>query len=91
MNRGWKSPQFASHAYPRLIHRLTCRCTNHAIIRVRGYRAEGAITTPFDMTVPNDLDRFQLVMDTVDRLPQTSDKGVYLKQQLKDKLTEPRQ
>ena len=58
---------------------------------VRGYKEEGTITTPFDMTVLNDLDRFHLVMDTIDRLPQTGDKGIYLKQQLKDKLIEHKQ
>jgi len=82
---------FAYHAYPWLIHRLTYRRTNHDNIHVRGYKEEGTITTPFDMTVLNDLDRFHLVMDTIDRLPQTGDKGVYLKQQLKDKLVEHRE
>ena len=72
---------FAFHAYPWLIHRLTYRRTNHDNIHVRGYKEEGTITTPFDMTVLNDLDRFHLVMDTIDRLPQTGDKGIYLKQQ----------
>jgi xylulose-5-phosphate/fructose-6-phosphate phosphoketolase len=79
---------FAFHAYPWLIHRLTYRRTNHGNIHVRGYKEEGTITTPFDMTVLNDLDRFHLVMDTIDRLPQTGAKGVYLKQQLQDKLVE---
>jgi xylulose-5-phosphate/fructose-6-phosphate phosphoketolase len=55
---------------------------------VRGYKEEGTITTAFDMTVLNDLDRFHLVMDTIDRLPQTGGAGVYLKQQLHDKLIE---
>jgi xylulose-5-phosphate/fructose-6-phosphate phosphoketolase len=82
---------FAYHAYPWLIHRLTYRRTNHDNIHVRGYKEEGTITTPFDMTVLNELDRFHLVMDAIDRLPQTGDKGVYLKQQLKDKLVEHRQ
>ena len=82
---------FAYHAYPWLIHRLTYRRTNHHNIHVRGYKEEGTITTPFDMTVLNDLDRFHLVMDAIDRLPQTGDKGIYLKQQLKDKLIEHRQ
>jgi xylulose-5-phosphate/fructose-6-phosphate phosphoketolase len=58
---------------------------------VRGYKEEGTITTLFDMTVLNDLDRFHLVMDTIDCLPQTGDKGIYLKQQLKDKLIEHKQ
>jgi xylulose-5-phosphate/fructose-6-phosphate phosphoketolase len=82
---------FAFHAYPWLIHRLTYRRTNHGNIHVRGYKEEGTITTPFDMTVLNELDRFHLVMDTIDRLPQTGDKGIYLKQQLKDKLIEHKQ
>jgi xylulose-5-phosphate/fructose-6-phosphate phosphoketolase len=82
---------FAFHAYPWLIHRLTYRRTNHDNFHVRGYKEEGTITTPFDMTVLNELDRFHLVMDTIDRLPQTGDKGVYLKQQLKDKLIEHKQ
>jgi xylulose-5-phosphate/fructose-6-phosphate phosphoketolase len=82
---------FAFHAYPWLIHRLTYRRTNHDNFHVRGYKEEGTITTPFDMTVLNDLDRFHLVMDTIDRLPQTGDKGIYLKQQLKDKLVEHKQ
>jgi phosphoketolase len=77
--------------YPWLIHRLTYRRTNHDNIHVRGYKEEGTITTPFDMTVLNDLDRFHLVMDTIDRRPQTGDKGVYLKQQFKDKLIEHKQ
>jgi xylulose-5-phosphate/fructose-6-phosphate phosphoketolase len=82
---------FAFHAYPWLIHRLTYRRTNHRNIHVRGYKEEGTITTPFDMTVLNDLDRFHLAMDAIDRLPQTGAAGVYLKQQLKDKLVEHRQ
>jgi xylulose-5-phosphate/fructose-6-phosphate phosphoketolase len=82
---------FAFHAYPWLIHRLTYRRTNHDNIHVRGYKEEGTITTPFDMTVLNDMDRFHLVMDTIDRLPQTGNKGIYLKQQLRDKLIEHKQ
>jgi len=82
---------FAFHGYPWLIHRLTYRRTNHDNIHVRGYKEEGTITTAFDMTVLNDLDRFHLVMDTIDRLPQTGDKGIYLKQQLKEKLIEHKQ
>jgi len=82
---------FAFHAYPWLIHRLTYRRTNHDNIHVRGYKEEGTITTPFDMTVLNDMDRFHLVMDAIDRLPQTGTKGIYLKQQLKDKLIEHKQ
>jgi len=82
---------FAFHAYPWLIHRLTYRRTNHHNIHVRGYKEEGTITTPFDMTVLNEMDRFHLVMDAIDRLPQTGDPGIYLKQDLQDKLTEHRQ
>jgi xylulose-5-phosphate/fructose-6-phosphate phosphoketolase len=82
---------FAYHAYPWLIHRLTYRRTNHHNIHVRGYKEEGTITTPFDMTVLNELDRFHVVMDTIDRLPQTGERGVYLKERLQDKLIEHRQ
>ena len=79
---------FAFHAYPWSIHQLTYRRTNHENIHVRGYKEEGTITTPFDMTVLNDLDRFHLVMDVIDRVPEVGEKGVHLKQQLKDKLIE---
>jgi len=79
---------FAFHAYPWLIHRLTYRRTNHDNIHVRGYKEEGTITTPFDMTVLNDLDRFHLVMDAIDRLPQTGEAGLRLKQRLTEKLVE---
>jgi len=79
---------FAFHGYPWLIHRLTYRRNNHHNLHVRGYKEEGTITTPFDMTVLNDLDRFHLVMDTIDRLPQTGDKGRALKKQLQAKLIE---
>jgi xylulose-5-phosphate/fructose-6-phosphate phosphoketolase len=79
---------FAFHGYPWLIHRLTYRRHNHENLHVRGYKEEGTITTAFDMTVLNDLDRFHLVMDAVNRLPQTGSRGVYLKQQLQDKLIE---
>jgi len=82
---------FAFHAYPWLIHGLTYRRTNHDNIHVRAYKEEGTITTPFDMTVLNDLDRFHLVMDVIDRLPQTGDKGLALKRQLKEKLIEHKQ
>jgi xylulose-5-phosphate/fructose-6-phosphate phosphoketolase len=82
---------FAFHAYPWLIHRLTYRRTNHKNLHVRGYKEEGTITTPFDMTVLNDLDRFHLVIDAIDRLPQTGDKGIYMKQQLENKLLEHRE
>ncbi len=79
---------FAFHGYPWLIHRLTYRRANHAHFHVRGYKEEGTITTPFDMTVLNEMDRFHLAIDVLDRLPQTGDRGVYLKQQLKEKLLE---
>jgi xylulose-5-phosphate/fructose-6-phosphate phosphoketolase len=79
---------FAFHGYPSLIHRLTYRRRNHANLHVRGYKEEGTITTAFDMTVLNDLDRFHLVMDAINRLPQTGSRGVYLKQRLQDKLIE---
>jgi xylulose-5-phosphate/fructose-6-phosphate phosphoketolase len=79
---------FAFHGYPWLIHRLTYRRTNHSNIHVRGYKEEGTITTAFDMTVLNDLDRFHLVMDTIDKLPQLKDTTAYLKQELQDKLIE---
>jgi len=81
---------FAFHAYPSLIHQLTYRRNNHHHIHVRGYKEEGTITTPFDMTVLNELDRFHLVMDTIDRLPQTGAKGQALKQELQAKLIEHR-
>jgi xylulose-5-phosphate/fructose-6-phosphate phosphoketolase len=79
---------FAFHGYPWLIHRLTYRRHNHENLHVRGYKEEGTITTAFDMTVLNDLDRFHLVMDAITRLPQTGSRGVYLQQQLRDKLIE---
>ena len=82
---------FAFHAYPWLIHRLTYRRTNHQNIHVRGYKEEGTITTPFDMTVLNDLDRFHLAMDVIDRLPQAAAPGVQLQQVLQHKLIEHRQ
>ncbi len=79
---------FAYHGYPWLIHRLTYRRANHHNLHVRGYKEEGTITTAFDMTVLNELDRFHLAQDVIDRLPQLGQKASYLKQQLKDKLIE---
>ncbi len=81
---------FAFHGYPTLIHRLTYRRTNHSSFHVHGYQEEGTITTPFDMTVLNGLDRFHLVMDVIDRLPQTGDAGIRAKHWLLDKLDEHR-
>ena len=77
---------FAHHGYPWLIHRLAYRRTNHANLHVRGYKEEGTITTPFDMAVLNDLDRFHLAMDAVDRLPQLGSKAAYIKQHCTDAL-----
>lgn len=81
---------FAFHGYPWLIHRLTYNRTNNHNIHVRGYKEEGTITTSFDMTVLNEMDRFHLVIDAIDRLPQTGSRGTYLKQKLRDKLIEHR-
>jgi len=82
---------FAFHGYPTLIHRLTYRRKNHDNLHVHGYREEGTITTAFDMTVLNRLDRFHLVIDVIDRLPSLGEKGVYLKQFLQDKLISHKQ
>jgi xylulose-5-phosphate/fructose-6-phosphate phosphoketolase len=82
---------FAYHGYPWLIHRLTYRRHNHDNLHVRGYKEEGTITTPFDMTVLNQMDRFNLVMDAVDRLPQVGAKAAYVKQACRDKLIEHKQ
>jgi len=79
---------FAHHGYPWLIHRLTYRRTNHHNIHVRGYKEEGTTTTPFDMVVLNDLDRFHLASDAIDRLPKLGDRAAYAKQALRDKLIE---
>jgi len=81
---------FAYHGYPWLIHRLTYRRTNHRNLHVRGYKEEGTITTPFDMAVLNDLDRFHLAGDAIARLPQLGARAAYLKQHLTEQLNEHR-
>ena len=82
---------FAFHGYPWLVHRLTYNRANNQYLHVRGYKEEGTITTSFDMTVLNEMDRFHLAMDVLDRVPQLGNKGAYLKQYLKDKLVEHKQ
>ena len=79
---------FAFHGYPWLIHRLTYRRTNHDNLHVRGYKEEGTTTTPFDMVVLNDLDRFHLVMDVIERVPKLNVVGAYAKQAMRDRLIE---
>ena len=79
---------FAYHGYPWLIHRLTYRRTNHPNLHVRGYKEEGTTTTPFDMAVRNDLDRFHLVKDAVDRVPGLRPRATYLTDIIRDKLIE---
>jgi xylulose-5-phosphate/fructose-6-phosphate phosphoketolase len=79
---------FAFHGYPWLIHRLTYRRTNHNNLHVRGYKEEGTTTTPFDMVVLNDMDRFHLVSDVIDRVPQLGAKAAYAKQAIREKLIE---
>ena len=79
---------FAFHGYPWLIHRLTYRRTNHKNLHVRGYKEEGTTTTPFDMAVMNDLDRFHLVADVIDRIPLRGSQADYTKQVLRDKRIE---
>ncbi len=76
---------FAFHGYPWLSHRLTYRRTNHKNLHVRGYKEEGTTTTPFDMVVLNDLDRFHLVMDVIDRVPKLEQIGSHVKQLMRDK------
>ncbi|HNX97574.1 MAG TPA: phosphoketolase, partial [Candidatus Aminicenantes bacterium] len=77
---------FAYHGYPLLIHRLCYRRTNHDHLHVRGFKEEGTTTTPFDMTVRNDLDRFHLVLDSLARLPQWQERGARLRQRMVEKL-----
>jgi xylulose-5-phosphate/fructose-6-phosphate phosphoketolase len=82
---------FAFHGYPWLIHRFTYRRTNHRNIHVRGYKEEGTTTTPFDMCVLNDIDRFHLVQDVIDRVPHLGANAAYAKQAIRDKLIEHKQ
>ncbi len=82
---------FAFHGYPWLIHRLTYRRTNHRNLHVRGYKEEGTTTTPFDMCVLNDIDRFHLVADVIDRVPTLGSRAAYAKQAIRDALIEHRQ
>jgi xylulose-5-phosphate/fructose-6-phosphate phosphoketolase len=75
---------FAYHGYPTLIHRLTYNRTNHDNIHVRGYKEEGTTTTPFDMVMLNDLDRFHLVTDVIDRVPELGERAAHLRQDMVD-------
>jgi len=79
---------FAFHGYPWLIHRLTYRRTNHGNLHVRGYKEEGTTTTPFDMVVLNDMDRFHLVADVADRVPALAARAAHIKQRIRDKLVD---
>jgi len=81
---------FAHHGYPWLIHRLTYRRSNHRNLHVRGYKEEGTTTTPFDMAVLNDIDRFHLVADVIDRVDSLAPAAAYAKQAIRDKLIEHR-
>jgi xylulose-5-phosphate/fructose-6-phosphate phosphoketolase len=82
---------FAFHGYPWLIHRLAYRRANHANLHVRGYKEEGTTTTPFDMCVLNDMDRFHLVADVIDRVPYLGARAAYAKQAIRDRLLEHKQ
>ena len=82
---------FAYHGYPWLIHRLTYRRTNHPNIHVRGYKEEGTTTTPFDMVMLNDLDRFHLVIDVIDRVPGLAVRHAGLRQHMVDERLRCRQ
>jgi len=82
---------FAYHGYPWLIHRLTYRRPNHNNFHARGYKEEGTTSTPFDMVVMNDLDRFHLVIDALDRTPQIRHRSAYIKQLMRDKIIEHKQ
>jgi xylulose-5-phosphate/fructose-6-phosphate phosphoketolase len=82
---------FAYHGYPWLIHRLTYRRTNHANLHVRGYKEEGTTTTPFDMCVLNEIDRYSLVCDALDRVPRLGHRAVYVRHAMRDKHIEHKQ
>src|SRR5207253_3386996 len=75
---------FAYHGYPSLIHRLAYRRTNHGNLHVRGYKEEGTTTTPFDMVMLNDLDRFHLVIDAIDRVPGLAVRAAHIRQEMED-------
>jgi xylulose-5-phosphate/fructose-6-phosphate phosphoketolase len=75
---------FAYHGYPWLIHRLAYRRTNHHNLHVRGYKEEGTTTTPFDMVMLNDLDRFHLVIDVIDRVPGLTNRAAHVRQEMED-------
>ncbi len=81
---------FAFHGYPWLIHRLTYRRTNHCNLHVRGYKEQGTTTTPFDMVVLNEMDRFHLAGDAIDRVPRLTDRAGHVKQLIRDRLVEHR-
>jgi len=78
---------FAYHGYPSLIHRLTYQRDGHNNFHVRGYQEEGTTTTPFDMVVLNNMDRFHLVMDVIDRVPGLGDQAAWLRQRMVDNRT----
>ena len=82
---------FAYHGYPWLIHRLTYRRANHHNLHVRGYKEEGTTTTPFDMVMMNDIDRYHLVMDVIDRVPGLGSHAALLRQQMGDTRRRARQ
>ena len=81
---------FAYHGYPWLIHRLTYHRTNHGNLHVRGYKEEGTTTTPFDMVMLNDLNRFHLVIDVIDRVPRLGPRAGHVRQLMVDKRIEAR-
>ena len=82
---------FAFHGYPWLIHRLTYRRNGHPNLHARGYKEEGTTTTPFDMCVMNDLDRFHLANDVIDRVPGLAARCAYIKQEIRDALVDHRE